>query len=270
MRTPIAAALALGFAAISPAAASTRDGFELSVLVDGAERPEYRKGGTVYVEALKGREYVLRVSNPLPVRVGVALAVDGLNTVDASHRDAASAVKWILEPYQSIVLEGWQVSSSSARRFVFTGERGSYGAALGHVDDLGVIEAVFFREKAHRLVPVGPIDFESKGEASRRAPAPSAPRAGSEARERRQEAEMKAEAPSLSDDYAATGMGERTRHEVTRVDVDLERTPSARLRIRYEFRPQLVRLGVLPAEDGRLARRERARGFERYCPEPNR
>jgi hypothetical protein len=80
----------------------------------------------------------------------------------------------------------------------------------------------------------------------------------------------KSAASSLSDEYAATGMGDRTRHDVTRVDLDLERTPAARIRIRYEFRPQLVRLGILPAGDDRLARREKARGFDRFCPEPDR
>ena len=65
-------------------------------------------------------------------------------------------------------------------------------------------------------------------------------------------------------------MGDRTRHEVARIDLDLEKTPAARIRIRYEFRPQLVRLGLLPPEGDRLARRDRARGFDRYCPEPDR
>jgi hypothetical protein len=40
--------------------------------------------------------------------------------------------------------------------------------------------------------------------------------------------------------------------------------------VRYEFRPQLVRLGVLPAprRADPLERRERARGFEPdYCPD---
>ena len=263
MRTRTAAALALAFAASFPAAAATRAGFELSVLVDGEERSELRKGGSVYVEALKGHPYALRVTNPLGVRVGVALAVDGLNTIDASRRDAASAVKWILEPYQSVVLDGWQVSSSHARRFVFTGERDSYGAALGKVEDLGVIEAVFFREKVRPALPVSPTacapkDAAPRSEASRAKGEAGAP------------AEKMAAAPSLSDEYAATGMGDRTRHEVTRVDLDLERSPAARLRIRYEFRPQLVRLGLLPPDGDRLARRERSRGFDRYCPEPNR
>ena len=153
MRTPIAAALTFALAAAAPAHAAARGGFELSVLVDGAPRPEFHKGGTVYVEALRGREYALRITNPLGVRVGVALAVDGLNTVDASHRDAVSATKWILEPYQSIVLEGWQVSLSDARRFVFTGERDSYGAALGKTEDLGVLRIL--RPGTRGMVPRG-------------------------------------------------------------------------------------------------------------------
>ncbi len=263
MRTRIATALALALLSALPAAAATRDGFELSVLVDGTPRPELRQGPAVYVEALKGREYALRVTNPLDVRVGVALAVDGLSTIDASHGDAASAVKWILDPGESIVLEGWQVSRSDARRFVFAGERDSYGAALGKTADLGVIEAVFFREKARRPMPVAPRRREArKDEASEGSAAGPAPSASSSA--------QRSAAPALSDEYAATGMGDRTRHDVTRVDVDLERTPAARLRIRYEFRPQLVRLGLLPPPDDHLARRERARGFDGFCPEPDR
>lgn len=267
MRTRTAATLALAFVTSLPAASATRGGYGLSVLVDGSERPELRKGGTVYVEALKGREYALRVTNPLGVRVGVALAVDGLNTIDASRRDAASAVKWVLEPYQTIVLEGWQVSSSDARRFVFTGERDSYGAALGKTEDLGVIEAVFYPERVRRPVPAQPIARDGR-DASRPSPgAPPAPRPKGEGVGDRAEAEKSA-ASALSDEYAATGMGDRTRHEVIRIDLELERTPAARIRIRYEFRPQLVRLGLLPPDEDRLARRERARGFDRYCPEP--
>ncbi len=73
----------------------------------------------------------------------------------------------------------------------------------------------------------------------------------------------------MSDEYAATGIGERTRHEVEWMDLDLEDRPAAVVRIRYEFREQLVRLGVLPADSDPFTRRERARGFSGgYCPEP--
>ena len=50
-------------------------------------------------------------------------------------------------------------------------------------------------------------------------------------------------------------------------------TPAQTVDIRYEFRPQLVRLGILPpaATADPLQRREHARGFEPgFSPEPPR
>ena len=90
--------------------------------------------------------------------------------------------------------------------------------------------------------------------------------------ERKRDAASAPEAGAMSmpdDDYAATGMGGRTDHGVVRVDVDLDPRPIASARIRYEFRPQLVKLGVIPRDRAPLERREKARGFERYCPEPD-
>ena len=69
---------------------------------------------------------------------------------------------------------------------------------------------------------------------------------------------------SAAQEYAATGMGERTGHVVTQVWLDLEDSPAQTTSIRYEFRPQLISLGILPKAPiaDPLQRRERARGFE--------
>lgn len=282
-----------------PLPAAWNSGLGLEVLVGGTPRPEYSARGTTYVEAIRGREYTLRITNPYPYRVAVALSVDGLNTIDARRTDAANARKWVLDPYESTVISGWQVSDSSARRFYFTGEASSYGAQLGQTENLGVIEAVFFREKrpvvrpyqelredryereaqpppsysgvgsASEVSPMGkPDSSEAGGARDQAAPRPAEP--GASAQTDRSRAK-KAAAP-VDDELAATGMGGRTRHEVTRVDLELESTPAARLRLRYEFRPQLVKLGVLPRWGERpLDRRERSRGFsDGYCPEPGR
>lgn len=229
-----------------PVAARTVDGTpEVTVLVDGVPREEYVHRGTTYVEALRGREFTIRLRNPTAQRVAVALSVDGLNTIDAKHSDAWSASKWVLGPYETAEITGWQVSDRAARRFFFTGERNSYGAKLGQTENLGVIEAVFYRERVRRYSQEMQKDSrERSGVESGAAP----PRA--------------AAAPPPDDDYAATGMGRRTRHDVEEVDIDLERSPIAAVALRYEFRPQLVKLGVLDRDP--LERRERARGF---CPE---
>lgn len=234
-----------------PAVAGQR-GFNVDILVDGVPQPELHARGAVYVEALRGREYAIRLTNPLPCRVAVALAVDGLNTIDARHTDAANAAKWVLGPYESVEIPGWQVSGREARRFVFTGERGSYGAWLGKTDNLGVIEAVFFREKSLRRR----IQPELQGRSS-------SPAAGKGLGAHREDG------AALDDDLAATGMGAGTGHPVRRVELELERRPAATVRIRYEYRPELMQLGVLPPPWPPLDRRERAEGFSgRYCPQP--
>lgn len=226
-------------------------GFAVDVLVDDAPRIEYFQRGTVYIEAVRGASYSLRLTNPTGYRVAVALSVDGLNTIDAKHTDARSASKWVLEPFESTVISGWQVSNRTARNFFFTGERHSYGASLGQTDNLGVIEAVYFRERHHEAEVYRPRLFgEERSEAGNGALAPSAKAQRSDA-----------------DDYAATGMGHKARHEVEMIDIDLESTPVASVRIRYEYRPQLVKLGILSPHISPLERRERASGFETYCPQ---
>jgi hypothetical protein len=237
----------------------------VEIVVDGAPQPRYAHNGRSYVEALKGREYAIRLHNPYSVRVAVALSVDGLNTIDARETTAAGARKWVLDPYQTVTISGWQTSRTEARRFEFTTEARSYGQALGKTANLGVISAVFYRERG------AAVSRETNEHADRRAgaPVPSAPVPQSAPAEEAAGATAKNRA---EDEYAATGMGQRTGHVVTRVWLDLEDAPAQTVNIRYEFRPQLVRLGILPrdSEIEGLRRREGARGFEdSFAPVPS-
>jgi len=233
----------------------------VDILVDGAAQQRFAHGGRWYVEARKGREYAIRLRNPYGVRVGVALSVDGLNTIDARETTAAAARKWVLDPYETVVISGWQTSRTDARQFEFTTEDKSYGQALGKTANLGVISAVFFKERAITYLQ------EPSKDRARRQPAPSAPESA------KREAAGARDESKAYDEYAATGMGRRTDHSVEQVWLNLEESPSQVVSIRYEFRPQLVKLGVLapaPTADP-LLRRERARGFEPgFSPEPPR
>ena len=85
---------------------------EVDILVDGAPQPRYAHDGRWYVEARKGREYAIRLRNPYAVRVAVALSVDGLNTIDARETTAADARKWVLGPYETVTISGWQTSQT--------------------------------------------------------------------------------------------------------------------------------------------------------------
>lgn len=249
-----AAPLAVIFALPAPRAVEAVD-----ILVNGVAQPRFAHGGRWYVEASKGREYAIRLRNPYPVRVAVALSVDGLNTIDARETTAAAARKWVIDPYETVVISGWQTSQTDARRFEFTTEEGSYGQALGKTANLGVIAAAFFKER----VVTYTTDTSKNQARNLPAPSASAPAAAGAARE-----ESRAK-----DEYAATGMGRRTDHAVEQVWLNLEDAPSHVVNIRYEFRPQLVRLGIVPPPRTAdpLVRREGARGFEPgFSPEPPR
>lgn len=208
----------------------TYPNFEVDVIVDGRPLNEYYSRGRTYVAALQGAEYELRLRNNSSDRVAVALSVDGLNTIDARHTTAWNASKWVIEPYQTITISGWQMSSERARRFYFTNERDSYGAKLGQTANLGVIAAVFFRER-NRPVPITPPYPVTRDKMEAPESAQSARRGD-------------------ADEKAATGIGRNVRNDVRWVDMDLDSRAAGEVTIRYEYRRG----------------REDSRGF---CPEPN-
>ncbi len=237
----------------------------VEILASNSPLRRYTHAGRVYVEAVKGAPYAIRIRNPYGVRVAVALSVDGLNTIDARQTTATDARKWVLEPYQTVTIRGWQTSRTEARTFEFTSEERSYGAALGKTANLGIISAVFFREKVTPPAPVTDGALE-RGRAIP-TPAPTAPM-GTAQDNNAHRASPRAERKETSE-LAATGMGTRTEHVVTQVWLDLEEQPAHAVNIRYEYRAQLVTLGVLPARIDPLVRRERARGFEPgFAPVP--
>jgi len=238
--------------------------FELNVLVDGRRVPEYQVRDKTYIEALRGAEYELQIRNPLPERVAVALSVDGLNSIDARHTSAWNASKWVIEPYGTITIGGWQMSSERARRFYFTNENDSYAAKLGQTANVGVISAVFFRERNRYPVPITPPPLSRKP-VDRGQPKEET---NSEAQQRESAAKGRTVRPS-DDDYAATGIGRSVRNDVRWIQMDLESRPAAEISIRYEFYAALLRLGVVPRpyEIDPLRRREQSRGFS---PEPPR
>ena len=146
-------ALATGPRALMSASPVHHSDADVDILVNGAPQRRYAHDGRWYVEALKGREYAIRLRNPYSVRVAVALSVDGLNTIDARQTTAADARKWVLNPYETVTIRGWQTSQTEARRFEFTTEARSYGQALGKTANLGVISAVFFKERVPTIRP---------------------------------------------------------------------------------------------------------------------
>lgn len=186
--------------------------------------PESLRDGRPFIAAGPGERYSVILHNPLPIRVGVNLTLDGLNSITGEPSAPSRGKKWILDPYASVTIRGWQVNDASARRFFFTSKDDSYAKWRSNSwgRDLsvncGVIGAAFFWDKdemedwlsdhpvyeyTRREISGGAME---KDQMSSMAPSASAPHA---------------EAGALRQ-KAGTGMGESEHHQVRHVDFDFD------------------------------------------------
>jgi hypothetical protein len=192
--------------------------FESYILGDNLGRyQEIWKNSSSFIQVGRDEEYSIVIRNPLPVRVAVAVTVDGLNVIDGKRSSAANAEKWIIDPYETLTLRGWQTDRSTLRRFVFTDKSGSYAQWKGNVDkkaytqNLGVIGVAFFWnsfELQTALHPPKPFDDKIGGNKCRSAASDRAPASQP----------MMSKSAEPEEEKAGTGMGSREGNSV--VDVE--------------------------------------------------
>ena len=149
-------------------------------------------------------------------------------------------------------------SRTEARRFEFTTESPGMARRSARPPISGVISAVFFKERVQTIASES-AELLQRRRSPASAPAPPAAAAEQNIGEAASAKKQSRRRVRRHRDGSANR---------SRGDAGLdgsEETPAKTVNIRYEFRPQLVRLGVLPATpiaSDPLPRRERARGFE--------
>lgn len=237
--TLLAALLLLLVTARAQAAEKYFSGYNFQATISSPQpcTEEFSRSGANLIRVKEGQEYSITVYNPLPVRVAAAVTIDGLNSIDGKRSTPDAAQKWMIEPYSSITISGWQTSDSSSRKFYFTTTGDSYAKWKGKRDkkdytsNVGIIGVAYFWNNAELQAAITP-------------PAPflrSRPWDERQEYDLREGAAAGSAAKSLSSaDRAGTGMGERQWHPVTRVeftyDTGMYRASDA-LVIRYEFAP---------------------------------
>ena len=267
---------------------------DLSVEVEGAAAPLYpaRDGsGRYYLEARAGCAYALRVTNRSPERVGVVLAVDGLNAISGERElgpsdPARRGRMYVIDPWNEVHVRGWRTSLEDVHRFTFVDERGSYAARTGRANGkMGWIQAWVYRERfGPRVSPPwpGPWDrptyppaqSEDKprreggvpGTSDKAEGAPStapAPPDAAAAPERRSSDGALRKSPDGGGAYPGTGWGSQAWDPATVVRFDAQPRPADTVTLRYEYAPALRALGLLPPpwDRDRLRERERGDGF---------
>jgi hypothetical protein len=256
-----------------------------SIEVDSAPQPLYAAvdgSGRYYFEARKGARYAIRVANRTGERVGVKLAVDGLNVISGELDRRGPGRMYVLGPWEDTLIQGWRTSLDSVQQFTFVEEGASYAVRSGKpTGKLGWVEIEVYRERRPlvvrnegRVTSPAPATSSPEQAAGAGAPAPAGRPSETEQRKGRDAAAPAANASEAQADarsaegaarsYPGTGWGPRADDRAVLVDFTPEPRPAERLTLRYEYASGLRALGLLPQPwwgRDRLQERDRGEGF---------
>ena len=244
---------------------------DVRVLVQGQSAPLFQswdQGQRFYFQAFQGRRYALELHNNTGERVGVLIAVDGLNVVNGERSNLrAGEAMYVLGPWENTTIRGWRTSLQDVRQFVFVDEQRSYAERTGQANgDMGWIRVLTFREQRpvswyqnRRMYPYNgvPTPAPSGDERASRRDAPQA-QAAPRAVDGLDKSEPRAKElqGGGADAYPGTGWGDRRFDPVQRVEFRSEPDPTDHLVLRYEYASGLRALGIFPERRWRLNERE--------------
>lgn len=210
---------------------------------DGSPLPTFQQGASTYVLGEPGEPYKIRVSNPTPERIEAVVTVDGRDTISGALGDYVAQRGYLIEPWGSVLVEGFRRSWDEVAAFRFTMRARSYSARRGTPQHLGVIGVAVFSEKSRPSAPALRSRWRYAPESDERAPAnaPAPAKRGPSSGEG-EPRERRGSGPS----NIGTEYGENQGSRV--VEVAFERRsptlPVAVLRLRYDDAAGLSARGI--------------------------
>lgn len=199
-----------------------------------------------YLEAKKGENYNILIRNHFSERLGVVIAIDGRNIINGKKSSLQSSeMMYIVEPYGQARLDGWRTSDDKVNRFYFTNSADSYSVrTFSDTSAMGVIAVAVFREKQRPVVLYEQEKYFGKTQG---APAP------------------RSEAKRAARDEAGTGFGNEQYSPVVRVEFEPESNPVEKFLVKYEWRDELCRKGIIQC---RPEAKNRLWDSDEYAPYP--
>jgi hypothetical protein len=253
----------------------------VEVKVGGSNTPLFMASNRTdrwYLEARQGARYEIRVRNTSDRRVGFVLAVDGLNAINGLiSRNASHEPMYVLDPHASATIKGWRKDLHNVSRFVFVDERRSYAERTGQGNgDLGWIRVTAFDEveryHAHNWGSIRSQYRDGGTPPPSAAPVPEsrAARGAGEGSAQGSVGDLKAERHDepLADSNPGTGWGPNQRDRVREVDFEARPHATAQVILRYEYKPALLALGILPWRAPVDRTWERERGLYGFAQPP--
>jgi hypothetical protein len=121
-------------------------------------------GNSVYFAGQEGEQYIVRLTNNTAERLELVVTVDGRDVVSGELGDYAKQRGYIVEPFGTIVVDGFRQSFDRVAAFRFSGLEQSYTSLRGTPQNAGVIGVAVFEEKERNkkskpLAAAGPQPF---------------------------------------------------------------------------------------------------------------
>ncbi len=112
----------------------------------GGVLPGVKAGDKTLVIGRAGERYNLVIENETGGRYEIVATVDGLDVIDGKGGDLRKR-GYILDPYDTLVIDGFRRSSSTVAAFRFGAVEESYAARTSGDRNVGVIGVAFFAER---------------------------------------------------------------------------------------------------------------------------
>ena len=147
---------------------------------DGSAFPTFFDGSTTWIAGSEGDRYDLHIQNHSKGRVEVVVSVDGRDVISGKPGDYRKQRGYVLEPFGSLIVEGYRQSLDQIAAFRFSSLSDSYSARLGTPGNVGVIGVAAFAEKVHEprrkraLAPISADPFPGEEAEFQAAPAAEA------------------------------------------------------------------------------------------------
>ncbi len=129
--------------------------------------------GQTFVAGERGERYEVVVTNNTSTRVEVVLSVDGRDAVSGQLGDFTTQRGYVLEPFGTVVIDGFRTSLEQVAAFRFSGVEESFTARLGTPQNAGVIGVAVFKEQPHPRMAHGRVAAADEAR-----PAPTRSRSG--------------------------------------------------------------------------------------------
>jgi hypothetical protein len=116
-----------------------------------------RHRGQTFVAGEHGERYEIVVTNNTAGRVEVVVSVDGRDAVSGQPGDFTSQRGYVLEPFGTVVIDGFRTSLEQVAAFRFSSVEDSFAGRLGTPQNAGVIGVAVFKEQSHHRMAHGRV-----------------------------------------------------------------------------------------------------------------